>query len=65
MIKTLERINLLRSPLLMYLIENNNLLSIKQTKKIETTKRVLAIMVDEGKFNAKNFSIKSIISIIR
>lgn len=54
-IKTLRKINPLIFFLLIHLIENNNFLSIKLTKRTQTTKKVFDDMVDKDRVEAKTF----------
>lgn len=56
-IKTLERISLMISLLLTYLIKNNNFSPTRasQTKKTRTTKKVFGAVVDKDRIEAKIF----------
>lgn len=54
-IKSSRKICLLTTFLLIYLVENNNFLLIKSTKKIKTTKEVLVAILDKDKVKTKTF----------
>lgn len=54
-IKSSRKINLLTTSLLIYLVENNNFLPTKSTKKIKTTKEVLVAILDKDKVKTKIF----------
>lgn len=43
------------TPLLMYLVENNNLIPTKTAKRTRTTKEILGVIVNKSKVESKTF----------